>query len=728
MSRGGGVGINVSSLRPRYAYVKGVNGRSSGAVSWASLYSFVTGLIEQGGSRRGALMLILNCWHPDVLDFINSKKEAGKITNANISVGITDDFMDAVKNDKPWDLIFPDTSDPLYKDKWDGNIKRWQETGGKIIKHKTVRATDIWDNIITSAWQSAEPGMYFIDRANYYSNSWYFADLPCTNPCGEQPLPAWGVCNLGHVNLARHINKETGEVLWNDLKQTVQYAVRFQDNVIDATPYFFDENKNQQMSERRVGMGTIGLAEMMIYSGVKYGSSESVDFIDKLYQFIAVTAYETSIELAREKGAFPKFDAEKFLQSGYMKQMPAYIRNLTAKYGIRNVTILTQAPTGTVGTMVGTSTGIEPFFSWTYFRKSRLGVHEEKIKLAQDWEALHPGQDLPDYFATAMELMPEEHVRVQAAVQRWTDSAISKTCNAPADYTVEQTKQLYTLMYDSGCKGGTIYRDGSRDEQILATDHKKLGKDASDQVQAKQDSDAASAKVTADSTAQAVSNPKEVMSVSGDNVQIKLAPRTRPAVMQGITYKMNTAYGNLYITINEDAQGPFEVFAALGKAGGFFSAQTEAITRMISLSLRSNVAVEEIIAQLKGIRGPDVSFSDGGVVFSLPDAIAKILEKHIKRNDKQLALDLPSVSSGDVGASFSRPSEDNETIIKTEEKVIETVTEEKIKTNGTLTYKSSQKVSIANLGNAPVCPACANMMLMAEGCMKCEHCGYSKCG
>jgi ribonucleoside-diphosphate reductase alpha chain len=190
MSRGGGVGINVSSLRPRYAYVKGVNGRSSGSVSWASLYSFVTGLIEQGGSRRGALMLILNAWHPDVMDFINSKKEAGKITNANISVGITDDFMQAVKEDKPWDLVFPDPSDPLYEKEWDGNLQKWKALGGKIIKHKTVRAADIWDNIITSAWTSAEPGMYFIDRANHFSNSWYFSALPCTNPCGEQPLPA----------------------------------------------------------------------------------------------------------------------------------------------------------------------------------------------------------------------------------------------------------------------------------------------------------------------------------------------------------------------------------------------------------------------------------------------------------------------------------------------------------------------------------------------------------
>ena len=259
-------------------------------------------------------------------------------------------------------------------------------------------------------------------------------------------------------------------------------------------------------------------------------------------------------------------------------------------------------------------------------------------------------------------------------------------------------------MYDLGCKGGTIYRDGSRDEQILATDHKKLGKDASDQVQAKQDAE----------------NPKEVMSVSGDNVQIKLAPRTRPDIMQGITYKMNTAYGNLYVTINEDGQGPFEVFAAMGKAGGFFSAQTEAITRLISLALRSNVAIEEVVEQLKGIRGPDVSFSDGGVVFSLPDAISKILEKHIKRVDKQLTLNLPATQ---------RPTEAKiETDTVMEEKVVETISEDKIKTNGTLTYKTTQKISIANLGNAPVCPSCANMMQMAEGCMKCEHCGYSKCG
>lgn len=708
MSRGGGVGINVSSLRPRYAYVKGVNGRSSGSVSWASLYSFVTGLIEQGGSRRGALMLILNVWHPDVLDFINSKREAGKITNANISVGITDDFMQAVKEDLPWDLVFPDTQDPLYHDHWDGDLKKWQSLGGKVVKHKTVRASEIWDSIISSAWASAEPGVYFIDRSNQLSNSWYFAQLPCTNPCGEQPLPAWGVCNLGHVNLSRFVDTEAKEVKWNELKQAVQYAVRFQDNVIDATPYFFEENRAQQLSERRVGMGTIGLAEMLIHLELRYGSPEGVEFIDKLYQFIAVTAYETSVELAREKGPFPKFDREKFLQSGYMQAMPEYVRELVAQHGVRNVTIMTQAPTGTVGTMVGTSTGIEPFFSWTYFRKSRLGVHEEKIKLAQDWLDQHPGQELPAYFATAMELTPEEHVRVQAAVQRWTDAAISKTVNAPQHYTVEQTKQLYSLMYDLGCKGGTIYRDGSRDEQVLATDSSKLGKDVEDQLKAKQEK--------AKDQAERV---QEVMSVSGSTVSIKIAPRQRPGAMHGMTYKINTAYGNLFITINEDEHGPFEVFATMGKAGGFFSAQTEAITRLISIALRSNIAIEEIIEQLKGIRGPDVTFSEDGMIFSLPDAIAKVLERHIKRTQQQ--LDLPTA------APVNDPSKQLN-VVKVQEQLVETLSEKTVKSGDATLMQRTQKISIANLGNAPVCPTCANMLIFAEGCMKCEACGYSKCG
>lgn len=738
MSRGGGVGINVSSLRPRYAYVKGVNGRSSGSVSWASLYSFVTGLIEQGGSRRGALMLILNVWHPDVIDFINSKKEAGRITNANISVGITDDFMEAVKQNKDWDLVFPDSQDPMYDKEWDGNLKRWRNLGGGVIKHKTVKAREIWDNIIESAWSSAEPGVYFIDRANYFSNSWYFAELPCTNPCGEQPLPAWGVCNLGHINLAKHLTQDTADVDWAMLKTTVQYAVRFQDNVIDATPYFFKQNFDQQMSERRVGMGTIGLAEMLIKLKVRYGSEEAVKFIEKLYNFIAIVAYETSVELSREKGAFGKFDADKFLESGFMKNMPSELREKIRAFGMRNVTILTQAPTGTVGTMVGTSTGIEPFYSWTYFRKSRLGVHQEHIRLARNWMESHEGQELPKYFVTAMELTPEEHVKVQAAVQKWTDSAISKTCNAPHDYTVDQTKKLYELMYDLGCKGGTIYRDGSRDEQILATDAKNLGKDVQDQIKTeeeKKDDMHVSPESAKKEEASAGMEEKnlQTLSLSKEASKYKIAPRERPTVLSGTTYKLNTAYGHLYVTINEDALGPFEVFASLGKTGGFFSAQTEAITRMISLALRSNIAVEEIVSQIKGIRGPDVTFAEGEMIYSLPDAIGKILEKHSKRGQKTLPL-----SKGGLESSVVKLPTENKEHLLSEMLQVETPKEDVVLARNvnqgsglsqtSVSYEKSEKISIANLGNAPVCPTCTGMLIFQEGCMKCESCGYSKCG
>jgi ribonucleoside-diphosphate reductase alpha chain len=446
-----------------------------------------------------------------------------------------------------------------------------------------------------------------------------------------------------------------------------------------------------------------------------------VEFIDKLYQFISITAYETSVDLAREKGAFSKFDAEKFLQSGFMQKMPEYIRHLVRQYGIRNVTILTQAPTGTVGTMVGTSTGIEPFFSWTYFRKSRLGVHQEHIKLAKDWLAAHPGEQLPDYFVTAMELAPEDHVRVQAAVQRWTDSAISKTVNAPENYTIEQTAKLYELLYDLGCKGGTIYRDGSRSEQILATDHKKLGKDASDQVESKAAADALIKESAPPVEPQLKPEPVPVsqpiiqstpMPTPQTSPQLKInqiSPRKRPDVMQGSTYKVPTAYGNLYVTVNEDEYGPFEVFSQLGKAGGFFGAQTEGICRMISLALRSGINLKDVIEQLKGIRGPDPMFHNGARILSLPDAIANVLENHLKRGQKELQLDLPKAAEV--------PKLEPEPVFQAVTQEVHTSSMEFV----------SQKISVADIGNAPVCMVCGEMLHMVEGCQKCEACGWSKC-
>lgn len=613
MSRGGGVGINLSSLRPHYTYVRGVNGRSSGSVSWGALYSFATGLIEQGGSRRGALMLILNVWHPDILEFIESKRVMGRITNANISVGITDDFMAAVKADADWQLVFPATNHPTYDETWDGDLDRWRADGKPIVVYKTVKARQIWDAIIESAWSSAEPGVFFVDRYNKMSNSWYYARILCTNPCGEQGLPAWGVCNLGALHLGRFVRD--GEVQWDELRTAVRYAVRFLDNVVDSSPYFFEDNRRQQQTERRVGLGTMGLAEMLIRVGLRYGSPDSLALIDNLYRFIAVEAYLASADYAAEKGSFPAFDAEQFLRSGFMEDMPEPVREAVRSKGIRNVTLLTQAPTGTTGTMVNTSTGIEPFYYWTFNRKSRLGTHQEKVRVLEEWTRAHPDEPLPDYFVTAMDLQAEDHVRVQAAIQRWVDSSISKTCNVPKHYTLQQTRQLYELMYDLGVKGGTIYRDGSRDEQVLQRAEPEREKAP----------------------------------------EIKW--RARPAVLRGFTYRKNTPIGKAYITINANGEGgrePFEVFINVGKAGSDVAADAEGIGRLVSLILRMpspltpQQRVQDVVGQLRNIGSGRAQGFGKQRVESLPDAVAQVLGEHIGLQEQEELPGLPEVDESAI--------------------------------------------------------------------------------
>lgn len=477
MSRGGGVGISVSSLRPRYSYVQGVHGQSSGSVSWAGLYSFVTGLIEQGGSRRGALMLMQADWHPDVIEFIESKTKMGRIENANISVMVSDRFMKALKENNDWTFEYPDYEHPdykpVYEKEWTGDILAWKKKGYPVKIYGTIKARELWDKLISSAWASAEPGIVFMERYNKMSNSHYYNPIICTNPCGEQGLPGWGVCNLGHLYLAAFA-KQTGtdttgpvyEMDWEALAHSSRLLTRMLDNIIDLTPYFFEENRINQKSERRIGGGTLGLGELLIKLRVKYGTEESLSIIDKIYKTIATNMYKQSIELSKEKGPFLKFDPEKFLQSGFMQAMPEELREEVRKHGIRNVTLTTQAPTGTVGTMLSTSTGIEPYYAFEYYRQSRLGFHKVLIPLAEQYSQQGT---LPDFFVSAMNLGPVEHIKVQAAVQRWTDSSISKTANAPPQFTIEETKALYEQAYDLGCKGVTIYRDGSRTEQILST-------------------------------------------------------------------------------------------------------------------------------------------------------------------------------------------------------------------------------------------------------------------
>ena len=665
MSRGGGVGMNLSTLRPRHAYVKGVNGRSSGSVSWGGLFSFVTGLIEQGGSRRGALMLILNVWHPDILDFIKSKREMGKIENANISVGITDEFMDAVKQDLDWTFYFPDTLDPEYDSLWDGNLEAWKAAGKEVYAYKTVKAREVWNEIIESAWASAEPGVFFIDRYNYMSNSWYYTTIASTNPCGEQGLPPWGVCNLGSINLSRFV--EDGKVLWEDLGRATAYAVRFLDNVIDDTPYFFEENRAQQTSERRIGLGTMGLAEMLIGLKIAYGSEESITFIDELYRFICIESYKASAAIAEEKGSFPLFDAEKFLESGFMKQMPEDLRSIIAEKGIRNVTLLTQAPTGSTGTMVGTSTGIEPYFFWEWERVGRMGSHTERVDVYAQWKDANPDAELPSYFVTAMDLAPEAHVRVQGAIQKWVDSSISKTCNAPNEYTVDQAKELYELMYDLGCKGGTLYRDGSRDTQVLNLKEEEAQEEAAPVVEIK--------------------------------------PRVRPTILRGTTYRKATPIGTAYITINSDGnhfEDPFEIFVNVAKVGSDVAADAEGIGRLISLILRMaspltpKQRAEAVIAQLRSIgSGRQTGFGKNRIM-SLPDAIAKAIEEHIG-------------SSEEAHLYPALPDEEDE--VK----------------NMQMDLSFSEKKPAA-ASQADICPVCGNAtFLNIEGCKKCFSCGHSEC-
>lgn len=477
-SRGGGVGMALSSLRPAYAYVRGVHGRSSGSVSWGGLYSFLTGLIEQGGSRRGALMLMLDDWHPDIYAFIDSKTKTGVLEHANISVKVSDALMEAVENDEDWYLEFPDYENPTYSEvydkEWDGDLKGWKEKGYPTRIYDKVKARNIWRKIIESAWKSAEPGVVFMERYNKLSNSYYYNKIVATNPCGEQGLPPWGVCNLGHLYLASFAEKigadDIGpiyELNWEKLKKSAKVLTRFLDNIIDLTPYFFKENEKVQKSERRIGGGTLGLAELLIKLRIKYGSPESISLIDKIYKTITSEMYLTSALLSEEKGFFPKFDKEKYLNSNFIKNLPLEVQEKIREKGIRNITLITQAPTGSTGTMLGTSTGIEPYFAFKFYRQSRLGFHEVNVPLAQDYLK---DEKLPEFFISAMELSPDAHINVQATIQKWTDSSISKTANVPSNFTVEQTEELYMKAYKLGCKGVTIYRDSSRDEQALSVD------------------------------------------------------------------------------------------------------------------------------------------------------------------------------------------------------------------------------------------------------------------
>jgi ribonucleoside-diphosphate reductase alpha chain len=547
MSRGGGVGTNGSTLRPRHTLARGVNGKSSGSVSWLNDIAELTHLVSQGGSRRGAQMIMLLSSHPDILEFIISKMQNPKIlrfiiettqdeeirelanqklkftpfsekeledlrsargmysaiandegyarvddmiqeggrysvhnpeflSGANISVALTHDFMEAVENNDDYELVFPDVENydeeqmSYYNENWHevGDPREWPLP---VKTYRTVKAKALWDLINTCATYAAEPGVFFIDNANDATNAQAYGEkVVCTNPCGEQPLTKWAVCNLAAVNLANMVDKEAKEVDFSKLRKTVRTGVRLQDNVIDATPYFLEENTKQALGERRVGLGVMGLADMLIYCEVEYGSDEGNVLIDKVLEVMATEAYRASIDLAKEKGSFPFLETMDnrglFVNSGFMRKMPEDIRQDVLDHGIRNSHLLTVAPTGSTGSMVGVATGLEPYFAFKYYRSGRLGKFMEVNADIVSELGVDP-DNLPKEFVTAMELSPEAHVDVQNTIQRWVDSSISKTVNAPKGYAVDQVQAVYERLYKGGAKGGTVYVDGSRDTQVL---------------------------------------------------------------------------------------------------------------------------------------------------------------------------------------------------------------------------------------------------------------------
>lgn len=412
------------------------------------------------------------------------------LTGANISVCLTSDFMDAVEKDEEYELRFPDVESydadqmKYYNENWHevGDVREWEKLGYKVRTYKKIKAKELWNLVNVCATYSAEPGIFFIDNANDMTNAKaYGQKVVATNPCGEQPLAPFSVCNLAAVNLARFADKDTKKVDFEKLKQTVEVGVRMQDNVIDATPYFLEENKKQALGERRVGLGVMGLADLLIYCEKEYGSEAGNKLVDEVFEVIATTAYRASVELSKEKGSFPFLTGETeeeterlrkaFINTGFMQKMPEDVRGNILEHGIRNSHLLTVAPTGSTGTMVGVSTGLEPYFSFTYYRSGRLGKFiEVKADIVEDYLKRNPeadANDLPEWFISSMNLAPEAHADVQCVIQNWIDSSISKTVNAPRGYTVEEVQKVYERLYKGGAKGGTVYVDGSRDSQVL---------------------------------------------------------------------------------------------------------------------------------------------------------------------------------------------------------------------------------------------------------------------
>ncbi|MDP4152534.1 MAG: vitamin B12-dependent ribonucleotide reductase [Bacillota bacterium] len=640
---GGGTGFSFSRLRQSGATVRTTGGVASGPISFMKVFNMATEAVKQGGTRRGANMGILRIDHPDILQFIDCKENTSEITNFNISVGLTENFMKAVEADKDYDLVDPST----------------KKTVGKLS------ARSVFEKIVDAAWRNGEPGIIFLDRLNEANAVPGMGEIESTNPCGEQPLLPYESCNLGSINLYNMIKSKNGKYIidQDELKETVKNAVHFLDNVIDANKYPLEIIDHTTKQTRKIGLGVMGFADMLLKMGVPYNSEEGVKTAEKIMSLIDNFAKEESRKLAAARGSFPAFDLSIYKNGEQM----------------RNATVTTIAPTGTISIIAGCSSGVEPIFAYVFIRNvmdgtemievnpvlkeelERRGIYSESLmrKIASEGH-LNNIPEIPDdikkVFVSSHEVSPEYHIRMQAAFQKHVDNAVSKTVNFKNDATHDDVRKVYMLAYKLNCKGVTIYRDGSRSEQVL-----NIGK------------------VNKENASESACEGCEY------KTQHQLTPRPRPEITTGFTEKVSIGCGNLYVTVNYDEHGICEVFTNTGRHGGCPS-QSEATARLVSIALRSGIDANAIIEQLKGIRCPSTIRQPGHKVTSCPDAISKVISKVY--NYQNGSKPSPAVLSP-ISSEPSSPSE---------------------------------KVGIR------FCPECGSAIEHEGGCVICKNCGYSKCG
>ena len=650
MQQGGGIGYDFSTIRPRGAEVRGVAADASGPLSFMDVWDAMCRTIMSAGSRRGAMMATMRCDHPDIESFIEAKQDPARLRMFNLSVLVTDPFMAAVKADGPWELLF------------DGKV------------YKTVQARDLWNRIMRATYDFAEPGVIFIDRINAMNNLNYCETIAATNPCGEQPLPPYGACLLGSVNLAALVEAPFTDKARIDpakLDELVRLSVRMMDNVVDASRFPLPQQATEAQAKRRIGLGVTGLADALLMLGLRYGADDAVAQTDAWMRAIARASYLASVDLAREKGAFPLFDAEPFLASGNMQRMDEDVRAAVRAHGIRNALLTSIAPTGTISLYAGNvSSGIEPVFAYAYTRKvlqkDGSRTEEEVVDAAvRLWRETHGDAPLPDHFVNAQTLSPADHVRMQAAAQRWVDSSISKTINCPEDISFEDFADVYLQAWEMGCKGCTTYRPNAVTGSVLTVSE-------------------SSDKTPAEAPATTPADGGEVVYLS--------EPLDRPTALEGHTYKIKWPGSEhaLYITINDiiiaGHRRPFEVF--INSKNMEHYAWTVALTRMISAVFRRGGDVSFVVEELKAVFDPrGGAWMEGRYIPSILAAIGGVIERHL-------------VSTGFIEGEG-------------------------------MGLKSDPKAEVLAVGERPrkACESCGSYEVrMIEGCMTCVSCGQSKCG